>query len=172
MAARAEAGRAAAAAVTGAGAPLAGAARLGAAAPGGCSRCSSQPLSQACPPWLSPVQALVTLQASQNKGVAAQLLQLLLLWLANRRSEGVEHPAQISHTCAFQTAASGWSAYRQKGSTASLRASGLIAAALLLSAALMGGRLRTPATLLALGAQCSHLSTISTQTSMLWWRYR
>ncbi|CAK0785597.1 hypothetical protein CVIRNUC_008807 [Coccomyxa viridis] len=47
-------------------------------------------------------------------------------------------------------AASGWSAYRQKGSTASLRASGLIAAALLLSAALMGGRLRTPATLLAL----------------------
>ena len=119
------------------------------------------------------MRVLVTLQASQNKGVAAHtFLQLLLLWLANRRSEGVEHPAQISHTCAFRTAASGWSAYRQKGSTASLRASGLIAAALLLSAALMGGRLRTPATLLALGAQCSHLSIISTQTSMLWWRYR
>lgn len=48
-------------------------------------------------------------------------------------------------------AASGWNAYKEKGSQASLTASGTIAAALLLSAALMNGSLRVPATMLALG---------------------
>ncbi|CAL5224455.1 g7145 [Coccomyxa viridis] len=47
-------------------------------------------------------------------------------------------------------AASGWNAYKEKGSQASLNASGTIAAALLLSAALMSGSMRVPATLLAL----------------------
>ena len=50
-------------------------------------------------------------------------------------------------------AASGWNAYKEKGSQASLTASGTIAAALLLSAALMSGSMRVPATLLALGEQ-------------------
>ncbi|EIE27783.1 hypothetical protein COCSUDRAFT_32107 [Coccomyxa subellipsoidea C-169] len=46
-------------------------------------------------------------------------------------------------------------AYSKKGSRASLVASGSITGALLLSAALMGGPLRVPATLLALAASCT-----------------
>ncbi|CAL8463737.1 g3271 [Coccomyxa elongata] len=52
-------------------------------------------------------------------------------------------------------AAGGALAYSRKGSQASVVASGSITGALLLSAALMGGPLRVPATLLALAASCT-----------------
>lgn len=73
----------------------------------------------------------------------------------------IDGSVKVRLKCCIRPAASGYSAYKEKGSTASLTASGTIMAALLLSAALMKGSMRVPATLLALGepSACSLVCT-------------
>ena len=101
VAPRAGAERVAAAAVRGAGAPLAGAPRLGAAAPGGCSRCSSQPSSQACPPWLPACAGSRHLAGFTEQGCCCTYILTAATAVASKPAlRGSRAPSTIiSHLC-------------------------------------------------------------------------